>query len=452
MVLQRKIYKKLLEWKNESNGKKALMVEGARRIGKSTICEKFGKKEYESYILIDFAKKDKEIEMYFETHLNDLDTFFMLLQTHFGKKLTERKSLIIFDEVQIFPQARAAIKYLVADGRYDYIETGSLISIKENVKDIVIPSEERHINMYPLDFEEFAIALGEELLVEYIKKCFEKKEPLERGMHNKAMLLFHQYMLVGGMPKPVVVFVENKKDFTEADKEKRDILRLYREDIMKIDARYRSKVLSIYDQIPGFLSRHEKRIVFKQLQDGSYAEQYEETFFWLADSMISNECFLCNDPNVGLSLNETRSYVKCYLGDTGLLVSHAFDENELLEDEVYKQILAGKLEINEGMLYENTIAQMLVANGHKLYFYTHYNEDKHRNDMEIDFIISNNSKLKYKMYPIEVKSGKQYKTTSLNNFREKYRNRIGESYIIHPRNLIIKDGIICIPPYMTMML
>lgn len=452
MVLERKIYKKLIEWKNESKGTKALMVEGARRIGKSTICEEFGKKEYESYILIDFAKKDKEIEMYFETHLNDLDTFFMLLQAHFGKKLTERKSLIIFDEVQIFPQARAAIKYLVADGRYDYIETGSLISIKENVKDIVIPSEERHINMYPLDFEEFASALGEDLLVEYIKKCFEKKEPLERGMHNKAMLLFNQYMLVGGMPKSVVAFIQNKKDFTESDKEKRDILRLYREDIMKIDARYRSKVLSIFDQIPGFLSSHEKRIVFKQLQDGSYADQYEETFFWLADSMISNESFLCNDPNVGLSLNETRSYVKCYLADTGLLVSHAFDENELLEDDVYKQILAGKLQINEGMLYENAIAQMLVASGHKLYFYTHYNKVKHRNDIEIDFIISNNSKLKYKIYPIEVKSGKQYKTTSLNNFREKYKNRIGESYIIHPKNLIIKDGIICIPPYMTMML
>lgn len=276
----------------------------------------------------------------------------MLLQTHFGKKLTERKSLIIFDEVQMFPQARAAIKYLVADGRYDYIETGSLISIKENVKDIVIPSEERHINMYPLDFEEFAIALGEELLIEYIKKCFEKKEPLERGMHNKAMLLFHQYMLVGGMPKPVVAFVENKKDFTEADREKRDILRLYREDIMKIEARYRGKVLSIYDQIPGFLSRHEKRIVFKQLQDGSYAEQYEETFFWLADSMISNECFLCNDPNVGLSLNETRSYVKCYLGDTGLLVSHAFDEisiriiMKISTEMIWKSILLSQITAN----------------------------------------------------------------------------------------------------------
>ena len=450
MILKRKIYKKLLEWKKECQGKKALLIEGARRIGKSTICEEFGKNEYESYLLIDFAKKDKEVEMYFERYLNDLDTFFMLLQTHFGTKLTERNSLIIFDEVQMFPQARAAIKYLVADGRYDYIETGSLISIRENVKNIVIPSEERHINMYPLDFEEFAIALEEDLLVEYIKKCFEKREPLERSMHNQAMLLFHQYMLVGGMPMPVVTFIESKKDFTEADREKRDILKLYREDIMKIDAKYRSKVLAIYDQIPGFLSQHEKRVVFKKLQDGSYADQYEETFFWLSDSMISNECFLCNDPNVGLSLNATRSYVKCYMGDTGLLVSHAFDENELLEDEVYKQILAGKLQINEGMLYENAIAQMLVANGHKLYFYTHYNENKHRNDMEIDFIISNNSRLKYKMFPIEVKSGKQYKTTSLNNFREKYKERIGESYIIHPRNLIVKDGIICIPPYMTM--
>ena len=306
--------------------------------------------------------------------------------------------------------------------------------------------------MYPLDFEEFAIALEEELLVEYIKKCFEKKEPLERSMHNQAMILFQQYMLVGGMPMPVVAFIDNNKDFTQADKEKRDIIKLYREDIMKIDARYRSKVLAIFDQIPGFLSQHEKRVVFKQLQNGSYADQYEETFFWLSDSMISNECFLCNDPNVGLSLNETRGYVKCYMGDTGLLLSHAFDENELLEDEVYKQILTGKLQINEGMLYENAIAQMLVANGHKLYFYTHYNEEKHRNDMEIDFIISNNSKLKYKMFPIEVKSGKRYSTKSLNDFMQKYKERIGEGYIVHPRNLLLKDGIICIPPYMAMLL
>ncbi len=452
MILERKIYKKLLDWKNECQGKKALLIEGARRIGKSTVCEEFGKNEYDSYILIDFAKKDKEVEEYFEKYLNDLDTFFMLLQTHFGINLTIRKSLIIFDEVQMFPQARAAIKYLVADGRYDYMETGSLISIRENVKDIVIPSEERSICMYPLDFEEFADALGENLLIDYIKDCFAKKMPLEQGLHGKAMLLFQQYMLIGGMPKPVVLFIENKKNFTEADKEKRDILKLYRDDIMKINSQYRSKVLSIFDQIPGFLSQHEKRVVFKQVQEGTRAEQYEDTFFWLSDSMISNECFLCNDPNVGLSINETRGYVKCYMGDTGLLVSHAFDENELLEDEVYKQIIAGKLHINEGMLYENIIAQMLVTCGHKLYFYSHYNEEKHRNDMEIDFLISNNSKMKYKIYPIEVKSGKQYATTSLNAFREKFKDRIGESYIIHPKNFCIKDGIICIPPYMTMLL
>lgn len=452
MILKRKIYKKLLDWKNECQGRKALLIEGARRIGKSTVCEELGKNEYESYILIDFAKKDKEVESYFDKYLNDLDTFFMLLQTHFGVKLIQRKSLIIFDEVQMFPQARAAIKYLVADGRYDYLETGSLISIRENVRDIVIPSEERSIRMHPLDFEEFANALGEDLLIDYIKKCFAKREALERGMHDKAMLLFQQYMLVGGMPKPVVVFVEHKKDFTEVDKEKRDILKLYREDIMKINSQYRSKVLSIFDQIPGFLSQHEKRVVFKQVQEGSRAEQYEETFFWLSDSMISNECFLCNDPNIGLSINETRGYVKCYMGDTGLLTSHAFNENELLEDEVYKQIIAGKLHINEGMLYENIIAQMLVAGGHKLYFYTHYNEEKHRNDIEIDFLISNNSKMKYRIYPIEVKSGKRYTTTSLNAFREKYKARIGEAYIIHPKNLSMKDGIICLPPYMTMML
>lgn len=452
MILKRKIYDKLLEWKKESHGTKAILIEGARRIGKSTVSEEFGKNEYDSYLLIDFAKKDKEVEEFFLRYMNDLDTFFMLLSAHYGVKLVERNSLIIFDEVQMFPQARAAVKYLVADGRYDYIETGLLISIKENVKDIVIPSEERHISMYPLDFEEFAWALGEKLLVEYMKCCFEKKEPLERSMHNKAMLLFKQYMLIGGMPKPVVLFIENHKDFTEADKEKRDILKLYRSDIMKINAQYRSKVLAIFDQIPGLLSQHEKRVVFKRIQEGSYADQYEDTFFWLSDSMISNECFLCSDPNVGLSINEIRTYVKCYLGDTGLLVSHAFDENELLDVEVYKQILGDKLSMNEGMLYENVIAQMLTANGHKLYFYTSYNEEKHRNDIEIDFILSNNSKLKYKMFPIEVKSGKNYTITSITRFREKYKARIGECYIIHPRNLLIKDGIVCIPPYMTMCL
>ena len=227
---------------------------------------------------------------------------------------------------------------------------------------------------------------------------------------------------------------------------------MYRDDIMKIRARYRGKVLALFDQLPGLLSRHEKRVVFNEISENSYAEQYEDTFFWLADSMIANECFLCSDPNVGLSLNENRSYIKCYLGDTGLLISHAFDENELLENDVYRQILDDKLGLNEGMLYENIIAQMLVANGHKLFFYTQYSEEKHRNDIEIDFLISNNSKLSYKMYPIEVKSGRNYTTASLERFHEKYRARIGGCYIIHPRNLLVKNDILCILPYMAMCL
>lgn len=452
MILKRKMYDKLLDLKRTLNGKKALLIEGARRIGKSTVCEEFGKNEYKSYILIDFAKCPDEVRGYFLKHMNDLDTFFMLLSAYYGKKLYERDSLIIFDEVQRFPKARECIKYLVADGRYDYIETGSLISIRDNVKDIVIPSEERHLKMYPLDLEEFCMALGEEQLTGYIRKCFEERIPLETGLHQKAMLIFKQYMLVGGMPQSVIAFLESRRDFDRADLEKRDILSLYRDDIMKIDTKYRSKVLTIFDSIPGLLSRHEKRVIFGEVAAGSTADQYEDTFFWLSDSMISNECFLCNDPNVGLSVNENRTYIKCYLGDTGLLVSHAFDENELLEDEVYKQILCDKLNMNEGMLYENAIAQMLTANGHKLYFYTHYNDEKHRNDIEIDFLISNNSKLKYKMYPIEVKSGKKYSIESLKRFREKYKDRIGECYVIHPRNLSFKEDIVCIPPYMTVCL
>ena len=376
----------------------------------------------------------------------------MLLQNTFGVKLYKRESVLVFDEVQKFPRAREAIKYLVADGRYDFIETGSLISIKENVKDIVIPSEERHFKMYPLDFEEFCMALGKQQLADYIRHCFSKKEPLERGLHNEAMLLFKQYMLVGGMPQSILAFVKNGKSFEKSDLIKRDIINLYRDDIMKIKARYRSKVLALFDQIPGLLSRHEKRVIFSGIAEKSYAEQYEETFFWLSNSMISNECFLCNDPNVGLSVNEDRTYIKCYLCDTGLLFSHAFDENELMEEEIYKQILGDKLGINEGMFYENIIAQMLSANGHKLFFYTSYNAEKHRNDIEIDFLISNNSKLKFKVFPIEVKSGRNYTTASLERFSQKFKNRLGQSFIIHPRNLSEKDGIFCIPPYMAMCL
>lgn len=448
MIFKRKAYQKFLEWKR-TGGQKALLIEGARRIGKSTIVEEFAKNEYKTYILIDFAEARDAVKEAFEHNLNDLDTFFMLISSEFKVKLYERESLIIFDEVQKYPRAREAVKYLVKDGRYDYIETGSLISIHENVASIVIPSEERCIRMYPLDFEEFCWAFGEEQLVDYIKLCFEKKRPLTADLHRKAMLLFRQYMLVGGMPKPLSAYLDNGRDFTACDEEKRDILRLYREDIMKIGNQYRSKVLAIYDQIPGLLSKHEKRVVFNKIVQGSDIMQYEDTFFWIADSMMANVCFNCSDPNVGLSINEDRTYVKCYMGDTGLLVSHAFSENDVSDGELYREILHGKLSLNEGMLYENVIAQMLVAAGHKLYFYTRYNETTHRNDIEIDFLLSNNSRLKYRVFPIEVKSTENYSTTSLERFAEKFHERVGDNFVIHPKNFLQRENVICLPPYMT---
>lgn len=452
MVFKRKIYQDLLKWKESAAGEKALLIEGARRIGKSTIVEEFGKNEYKSYLMIDFNDASDLVTTSFDRYLNDLDTFFMVLQTEYNVTLFSGESLIIFDEVQKFPKARQSIKKLVKDGRFHYIETGTLISIRDNVKDITLPSEERSLKMFPMDFEEFCEALNEKMLFEYIRKCFAKKQPLEQVLHHKAMMLFKQYMLVGGMPKSVDAYIQNGRSFVHADSEKRDILQLYTNDIRKIDGRYKSKVLSIFKQIPGFLSLHEKRVRLSNIEEKSTFPMYQDTFFWLGDSMIVNECFNCNDPNVGLSINEDRTYIKCYMGDTGLLVSQAFQEKELADGELYKEILRDNLGINEGMLFENAIAQCLAANGYELFFYTHYSEEKHRNDMEIDFIVSNGSALKLQIYPIEVKPGKRYTTTSLIQFCEKYKKRIGQAYIIHTKNLCEKDGILCIPSYMTPLL
>ena len=450
MLFKRKISDKLLKWKEESNGATAMLIEGARRIGKSTAALEFAKQNYKSYILIDFGNVKNTVKNLFYNSLDDLDTFYMLLSMEYGVDLYARDSIIIFDEVQLFPKAREAIKYLVKDGRYDFLETGSLISIKENTKNILIPSEEDSITMYPMDFEEFAWALGERKILDYIRDCFEKKEPLHDMMHKKALFLFKEYMLVGGMPKAVSKFLEMNKQFKECDLEKRRILKTYRNDILKIDSNYKSKVLSIYDQIPGFLSSHEKRVKISSINPFDRAISYEDTFFWLADSMICNECFLCNDPNVGLSLNENRSFIKCYMGDTGLLFSHTFDENSNLDTNVYSSIMNDKLSINKGMFFENIVAQMLVANGHKLYFYTRYSEEKHRNDIEVDFLLTTGNKVSQKLIPIEVKSSKSYKVESMLKFIDKFKDRIDKAYIIHPKNLSIReDGIICIPAYMT---
>lgn len=447
MEIKRKLYDKLLEWKETTKGTKALLIEGARRVGKSTIASFFGQNEYKSYILIDFNKANKSIKEAFD-NLNDLDVFYQKLSLEMNVRLYKRESLIIFDEIQKFPKAREAVKYLVEDGRYDIIETGSLISIKENISNITIPSEERKINMYPVDFEEFMVYMGEELLLEYIKDCYYKKIPLEQKMHLKAMYLFKEYMLVGGMPQALKVYKENNKDFFLADIEKRDILNLYRDDIKKAAKKYNSKVSAIFENIPGFLSNSSKRIVLTKVSNNDSFAIYDEPLYWLGDSKICNLCYRCTDPNVGLALTKDGSYVKCYMGDTGLLVSLAFSDNELANNQLYKNIMQDKFSLNKGMLYENVIAQMLISLGKQLYYYTHYDDISHRNDMEIDFLLSNDSKINYKIFPLEVKSSKNYQALSLNKFKNIYSTRIGMPYIIHPKSLMFKDDILCIPPYM----
>ena len=451
MEIQRKVYDRLRTWKNESQGKSALLIEGARRIGKSTIAKRFGEREYKTYILVDFNKVSRRILENFDMNLNNLDVFFQTLSLEFNTPLYRRDSLIIFDEIQKFPKAREAIKYLVADGRYDFLETGSLISIKENVESITLPSEEEKLKMYPCDFEEFASALGENLLLEYIAKCFSDKVSLEDHFHKRAMHLFREYILVGGMPKSIVAYVENDRDFSKSDKEKRKILDLYRDDIKKAAKRYSSKVSAVFENIPGSLSSHEKKIVLSEIDNSNAAtfSKYDEPLFWLDDSMICNLCYKCNDPNVGFALNKNESSVKCYMGDTGLLVSHAFSENEIASNQLYKAIMNGKLSLNEGMLYENVIAQMIRAKGKQLFFYTEYSTDLHRNSMEIDFLLSNESKTNFKIFPVEVKSSKNYTTTSLGKFKTKFKKRVGGSVIIHPKSLQADGGILKIPPYMT---
>ena len=452
MIFRRKIYEKLKNWKEGTKGTKALFIEGARRIGKSTIVEIFARKEYKSYIMIDFNDASEVVKDAFLNYLQDLDTFFMILSTEYRTVLYPGESVLIFDEIQQFPKARQSIKRLVKDGRFDYIETGSLVSIRENVQDITIPSEERKVKMYPMDFEEFCWAMGEESLSQYIRKCFEEGSPLTELFHRKAMLLYRQYLVVGGMPQSIAAYLGNGRSFQKADEEKRDILALYRDDITKIEAKYQSRVLSIFDQIPAFLSQHEKRVILSDIEAGASFSKFNDTFFWLDNSMIANECFNCTDPNVGLALNEDRTYLKCYMGDTGLLVSHAFTEAEIETEDLYRQLILGRLSVNEGMIFENAVMQALVCNGYTPFFYTHYNVQKHRNDIEIDFLISNKSKTRYKIYPIEVKSTERYSISSLRKFMEKFRERIGQAYVIDTKNYRKKDDVVYMPAYMAMCL
>lgn len=450
--MKRKIYDQLVNWKQDGAGKTALLIDGARRVGKSYVAEEFAKAEYKSYLLIDFNRVGDEVKDLFLHYLNDLDTLFMYLSGYYNVKLYEHESLIIFDEVQMFPRARAAIKYLVADGRYDYLETGSLMSIKKNVKDIVIPSEERHIKMYPMDFEEFLWAMGNDTLMDIVRKRFEAHKSMGQVMHRKAMDYFRQYLIVGGMPQAVQEYVESK-DFDRVDRIKRDILTLYRADIVKHATGYEMKVESIFDEIPAQLQKHEKRFKLSSLKKEARFREYEDALFWLDDAMIANICYNSTEPNIGLKLNMDRMTLKCYMGDTGLLISHAFDENGLVSEEIYKKLLFDKLEVNKGMIIENIVAQMLAASGHKLYFYSNPSRDDKDARMEIDFLIAK-SKIsnRHNISPIEVKSGKNYTLTSLRKFMERYAEQTVTPYVLHTSDLKEEDGIVYLPLYMTPLL
>lgn len=448
--MKRKIYNKLVEWKDR-NGATALLIRGARRVGKSYIAEEFGKNHYKSYIKVDFNDiSDDNHKLIIDT-LHDRDRLFSYLQLLYNTTLFERNSLIIFDEIQECPKVRAAVKYLVADGRYDFIETGSLMSIRKNTQNIIIPSEEEHLDMFPMDFEEYLWAVGEELLVDFIKESFDKRSAIPEALHRKALQLFKEYMIIGGMPQVVKAYISTK-DFNAADREKKTILTLYRGDIAKHAGTYTFKVESIFDSIPSQLSKHEKKFRLSALSETARMRDYVEPFTWLKDARFVNLCFSSTEPSMGLEINADRTSLKCYMGDTGLLYTLAFSNVEEKND-VYRKIILGKLAINNGMFMENIVAQTLAANMHKLFFYSNPDREEKSNRMELDFLlpkskISNNHNINF----IEVKSGTRYSLSSLEKAMNKYTLELNQAIVLHPGNLSLKDDILYLPLYMTHLL
>lgn len=443
MTFKRKIYDKFLEWKKNSDGKTALLVEGARRIGKSTIVEEFAKNEYESYILIDFTKASKEVLNLFDD-ISDLNYIFLRLQLIYHKELHQRKSLIIFDEVQFCPKARQAIKHLVADHRYDYMETGSLISIRKNVKDILIPSEERQVQMYPMDFEEFKWALGDTVTIKLLRESFEKYQPLGDDLNRRMMRDFRLYMLVGGMPKAVSTYIETN-NMRLVDEEKRDILRLYESDFMKIDST--GKAAMLFKSIPSQLEKNASRYQVSSVLEN----QRNSTVLELISEMESSKTVLVSyksdDPNVGLTRTKDLENFKLFVCDTGLFTTMLFMDKDFTENIIYEKLLSDKLSVNLGYLYENVVAQILKANGNSLFYYT-FLDEKSRHNFEIDFLLARNNKV----CPIEIKSS-GYKThASLDAFTEKYSSRILNKYLVYTKDLGKDKDVFSIPVYMTMFL
>lgn len=438
-TFKRKIYAKMLEWKSESKGRTALLIEGARRIGKSTIVEEFAQREYETYILIDFNKASEEVKSLFND-LMDLDFIFLRLQAIFHKSLRPRKSVIIFDEVQKCPNARQAIKYLVADGRYDYIETGSLISIKKNTESITIPSEEDRLQMHPMDFEEFRWAMNDEVTIPTLSKFFERKLPLGAAFRT-TMRGLRLYALVGGMPQAVVEYLETN-DLRKVDAIKRKIIKLYTEDFLKLDPS--GNMSKLFESIPAQLSRGANRYVTSSII-GKVGKVSENSLLQqLEDSKTVNVCYHCDDPNVGMALTQNQERFKLFVCDTGLFVTLAFWDKNFTENVIYERMLSDKLSANLGYVYENLVAQMLTAKGDKLFYHTWAQDEKH--NYEIDFILSRGKKI----CPIEVKSSGYRTHASLDAFCEKFSERIQDRYLIYTKDLGHNEQVQHIPTCFTL--
>lgn len=438
-TFKRKIYAKMLEWKSESKGRTALLIEGARRIGKSTIVEEFAIREYETYILIDFNKASEEVKSLFDD-LMDLDFIFLRLQAIFHKSLKSRNSVIIFDEVQKCPNARQAIKYLVADGRYDYIETGSLISIKKNTESITIPSEEDRLQMYPMDFEEFRWAMNDDVTIPTLSKFFERKLPLGAALRT-TMRGLRLYALVGGMPQAVVEYLETN-DLRKVDAIKRKIIKLYTEDFLKLDPS--GNMSKLFESIPAQLSRGANRYVTSSII-GKVGKVSENSLLQqLEDSKTVNVCYHCDDPNVGMALTQNQERFKLFVCDTGLFVTLAFWDKNFTENVIYERMLSDKLSANLGYVYENLVAQMLTAKGDKLFYHTWAQDEKH--NYEIDFILSRGKKI----CPIEVKSSGYRTHASLDAFCKKFSERIQDRYLIYTKDLGHNEQVQHIPTCFTM--
>lgn len=443
MIFKRKIYDELLQWKRTDEGRTAVLIQGARRVGKSTIAKEFAENEYETHILVDFAACSVEIRELFND-VSDLNRIFMRLQLEYSVELKERKSVIIFDEVQLAPKARQAIKYLVKDGRYDYMETGSLISIRKNVRDILIPSEEVKLHMFPMDYEEFRWALGDTATIRLLQGCFHGRTSMGDATNRKLMRDFRLYMLVGGMPQAVAAYLETN-NLEKVDNVKRSIITLYEDDFNKIDPT--GNASKMFRQIPAQLTNNANRYLAWSATDGTRNSVLAEIISEIKESMVVNMAYHANDPSAGMALHQDPNKYKMFTGDTGLFVTLAFWDRKFTDNTIYHKLLSDKLSTDLGYVYENVVAQMLKAAGHELYYYT-FPTESGKHNYEVDFLIADGDKVS----PVEVKSSGYKAHTSLDAFCMKFSSRIRNKYLVYTKDLRKDGDVLYLPVYMTMFL